>query len=117
MTVASRTAFAVMIVTAFAFLAALRGAGSTPPCGRCTATSICAYLAFAVLVLLPAAQTGVPVALMVVFVAGVAIGPVDLLYMLVLQERVPERMFGRAARIVTTVVSGPSPLGFHCRPG
>lgn len=73
-----------------------------------------AYLAFAVLVLLLAAQTGVPVALMVMFVAGLVIGPVHLLYMLVPQERVPERMFGHATRIATTVVSGPSPLGFLC---
>ncbi|WP_157734288.1 hypothetical protein [Frankia sp. AvcI1] len=64
-----------------------------------------------VLVLLLAAQTAVPVALMVMFVAGVVISPVDLQYMLVLQERVPERLFGRVTSIATTEVSGPSPFG------
>ena len=53
---------------------------------------------------------GVPVALVVMFVAGVVISPVDLLYMLVLQERVPQRMFGRVTSIATTVVAGPSPI-------
>lgn len=70
-----------------------------------------AYLGLAVLVLLLTAELSVPVALAVIFVAGVAISPVDLLYMLVLQEHVPQRMFGRVTSIATTVVAGPSPIG------
>ncbi|MCK9894581.1 MFS transporter [Frankia sp. AgB32] len=69
-----------------------------------------AYLSFAMVVLTLAVVTSVPIALAAMFVAGLVISPVDLLYMLVLQERVPERVFGGVASLATTVVSAPSPL-------
>jgi MFS family permease len=69
-----------------------------------------AYLGLAVLILLLTLQISVPVALVVMFLSGMVISPVDLLYMLVLQERVPQRMFAGVTSIATTVVAGPSPI-------
>ncbi|MFJ8913077.1 MFS transporter [Amycolatopsis sp. NPDC102389] len=74
------------------------------------AAYLTAYLGLAALILLLTLDIGVAVALVLMFVAGVVISPVDLLYMLVLQERVPQRMFGRVTSIATTVVSAPSPV-------
>lgn len=69
------------------------------------------YLALAVLILLLTVTASPFTALAVTAVAGFVLSPIDLLYMLVLQERVPERMFGSVTSIATTVVSGPTPLG------
>lgn len=74
------------------------------------AAYLAAYLSMAVLLLLLAVQTEVPIALAIMAIAGVMTSPVDLLYMQALQERVPKAMFGGVTSIATTIVSGPSPI-------
>lgn len=69
-----------------------------------------AYTGMALLLLLLAVQTDVPIALAIMAVAGVVTSPVDLLFMQALQERVPKAMFGGVTSIATTIVSGPSPI-------
>ncbi|MGO1056629.1 MFS transporter [Crossiella sp. CA198] len=69
-----------------------------------------AYIGMAVMLLLLAWQTEVPIALAIMAIAGILTSPVDLLYMQALQERVPKPMFGGVTSIATTIVSGPSPI-------
>lgn len=75
------------------------------------ATYLATYLGFAVLLLLLTVQVQVPIALTIMFVAGIVVSPIDLLYILVLQERVPQRMFGSVTSIAMTIVSCPGPIG------
>ncbi|WP_084579003.1 MFS transporter [Kutzneria sp. 744] len=69
-----------------------------------------AYLGFALVVLLLSVNDHTAVALGLMVVAGVLTSPIDLLYLAALQERVPERMFGRVTSVATTVISGPGPV-------
>ncbi|MCP2178942.1 MFS transporter [Prauserella alba] len=75
------------------------------------ATYLAAYLGFAAMLLLLTVQVHVVAALAIMVVGGIMISPIDLLYLQVLQERVPERIFGSVTSIVTTIVSGPGPVG------
>lgn len=70
-----------------------------------------AYVGIGVLLLVLTAVGDPVVALLVLFVAGVVISPVDLICVAALQERVPERMFGGVASIATTAVAAPGPVG------
>lgn len=70
-----------------------------------------AYVGVGVLLLVLTAVGDPVVALLVLFVAGVVISPVDLICVAALQERVPERMFGGVASIATTSIAAPGPLG------
>lgn len=68
------------------------------------------YLAFALLVMLMSVQLGVVGTFAVMAVAGVVTSPLDLIYMAVLQERVPKKVFGRVISIANTIMSTPAPL-------
>jgi MFS family permease len=69
-----------------------------------------AYLGFALVVLLLSVNDHTAVALALMVLAGVLTSPIDLLYLAALQERVPQRLFGRVTSVATTVISGPGPV-------
>ncbi|MGW1680388.1 MFS transporter [Saccharopolyspora sp. NPDC002376] len=80
-------------------------------------TYLSVYLLFAVLVMLMSVELGVAGTFVLMAVAGVMTSPLDLLYMAVLQERVPKKVFGRVISIANTIMSAPAPLAVSAATG